>query len=192
MGWTLPGALDGPCGQVCPAPCHWEDGCSGRCLMQAGAEMLERLPAGSLFLNYASIPLPFQMVIKEPQEACISLFLKPLQSRGWGVGGEGKRRGWGVGRAVGQGLGLDSQTCALTPFSRPLQLPDPSCNRFPAMEAVGPQLTLTSSYSYSPPPCSSISLQARTALTFSLCHREEGGRRGPGIRHTWLCHLQVA
>lgn len=50
--------------------------------MQAGAEVLERLPALQPFPELSILPFPFQMVIKEPHEACISLValvsLEPL------------------------------------------------------------------------------------------------------------------
>lgn len=87
--------------------------------MPAGAEVSEQREAAcSQALNYASTPLPVQIMIEEPQEACISLailvsflapFSEPLQSQ-----------------HVGQGSRLDSQTgpstCAVSIFSRLLHL----------------------------------------------------------------------
>lgn len=59
--------------------------------MPARAEVSEQREAAcSQALNYVSTPLPVQMMIKEPQEACMSLailvsflapFREPLQSQ---------------------------------------------------------------------------------------------------------------
>lgn len=137
---ALPGALDGSAGRAAQHCANREDGCYGRQQVPAGAEMLEQREAAcNRALNYASLPLPVQMVVKAPQEACISLAAlfscqEPfviLRSPG----------------PVGQGQRLDSPTghsaSALSTFFRLLHLLGRSCRPFSAAESLWPQLALT-------------------------------------------------
>ena len=162
--------------------------------MAAGADFSEQREAAcNHVLNYASPPLPVQMVIKEPPggqhfSGC-SGFLPGALPQSSAVP-DGCVAGAGPGLSIRTPRRHPVHVLRAPPSSRLALLSPPSHGGPVAPAGLDP------SCSPSPPPPSSVSVQARSALTFSLCYREELGSRGPGIRLTWfetrLCHFLAA